>query len=121
MPNHVHLLIQGLTESSRLKPFMKQFKQITGFAFKQENRVSLWHRSYHDHVARKAEDLRSVTAYIWANPVRAGLVESAEDYPYSGPPERLLGEAGTLADNAAIGGQTLRSVRTDTDSAAQQA
>jgi putative transposase len=57
MPNHVHLLAEGLAEYSRLQPFMQQFKQVAGFAFKQERGVSLWHRSYHDRVLRKDEDL----------------------------------------------------------------
>jgi len=113
MPNHVHLLVVGLTEFSRLQPFMQQFKQITGFAFKQEHGAPLWHRSYYDRVLRKDEDLQTVAAYIWANPVRIGLVQTAEDYPYSGPAERLLGEAERLGDEAALGGQSLSSVRTD--------
>jgi len=113
MPNHVHLLVAGLTATSRLKPFMEQFKQITGFAFKQEHRVPLWHRSYHDRVLRREESIESVANYIWANPVRAGIVESAEDYPYSGPRERLSREAGRLGDEATWGGQSLSSVRTE--------
>ena len=113
MPNHVHLLVVGLTATSHLKPFMQQFKQITGFAFKQEQGVSLWHRSYHDRVLRQEESIHAVAAYIWANPVRGGLVQNAVDYPYSGPTERLLGEAGRLGDDEALGGQSLSSVRTD--------
>jgi len=113
MPNHVHLLALGLTETSRLKPFMQQFKQIAGFAFKPERGIPLWHRSYHDRVLRSEENVESVAAYIWGNPVRAGLVQSVEEYPYSGPAERLLGEAGRLGRDEALGGQTLRSVRTD--------
>jgi putative transposase len=121
MPNHVHLLVEGLTESSRLKPFIQQFKQLTGYAFKQEQGLGLWHRSYYDHVLRKEEDLQAVAAYIWSNPVRADLVENAEEYPYSGPAERLLGEAGRLGEEAALGGQSVSSVRTGTDSLARQA
>jgi len=113
MPNHVHLLVVGLTATSHLKPFMQQFKQITGFAFKQEQGVSLWHRSYHDRVLRQEESIHAVAAYIWANPVRGGLVQNAVDYPYWGPTGRLLGEAGRLGDDEALGGQSLSSVRTD--------
>jgi putative transposase len=113
MPNHVHLLVVGLIETSRLQPFVQQFKQITGFAFKQEHGAPLWHRSYHDRVLRRDEDLPAVAAYIWGNPVRAGLVESVEEYPYSGPTERLTGETGRLGDEAVLGGQSLSSVRTD--------
>jgi REP-associated tyrosine transposase len=125
MPHHVHLLVVGLPESSRLESLIKGLKQITGFAFKQEHGAPLWHRSYHDRmlrrVLRKDEDLYTAAAYIWGNPVRAGLVERAEDYPYSGPAERLLGGAGRLGDQAALGGQTLRSVRTNSNPPAERA
>jgi len=113
MPNHIHLLVVGLTETSCLKPFMQQFKQITGYAFRQERGVSLWHRSYHERVLRREESMESVAAYIWANPVQAGLVKNPEDYPYSGPTERLAGQAKRPGDEAALGGQSLSSVRTD--------
>jgi len=113
MPNHVHLLSQGLTARSQLRPFIKQFKQTTGFAFKQEHGVPLWHRSYHDRVLRQEESIDSVAAYIWANPLRAGFVQRSEEYPHSGPSERLLGEAVRVSDEAALGGQSLSSVSTD--------
>jgi hypothetical protein len=45
---------------------------------------SLWHKSYHDHVVRSEEDLLQIAEYILGNPVRAGLVESAAEYPFSG-------------------------------------
>jgi len=121
MPNHVHLRVAGLTETSRLKPFIQQFKQITGYAFKQEHGVSLWHRSYYDHVLRKEEDIHAVAAYIWGNPVRAGLVQSAEEYPHSGLSERLLDEERRSRWDAALGGQSLSSVRTDTHPPSLQA
>jgi len=112
MPNHVHLLVAGLTESSPVKRYMQQFKQVTGFAFTQGHAISLWHRSYHDRVLRREESFESVATYMWANPVRAGLVENAGDYPNLGPAERLSGAAGSLGDEATLGGQSLSSVRT---------
>ena len=118
MPTHLHLLAQGATETSRLKPFMQKFKQITGYAFRVEHQASLWHRSYHDHVARTDGDLHDIAAYIWANPVVAGLVERVEDYPYSGPRSRIAAaEPGPqlVRDDAptrGVVGQSLSSART---------
>ncbi len=85
MPDHLHLLLQGTSEIADLAPFLKKFKQITGYRFKQAAGGQLWHRSYHDHVLRREEDIAEVAAYIWNNPVRAGLAEICESYPYSGP------------------------------------
>jgi putative transposase len=89
MPDHVHLLVQGMSAESNLHRFMQLFKQLTGFRFKKEIGRNLWHRSYYDHVLRDEEDTGDVAAYIWHNPVRAGLVKDAASYRWSGPSDRL--------------------------------
>ena len=43
----------------------------------------LWQAGYYDHCLRGDEDLRLQARYILENPVRAGIVESPRDYPYS--------------------------------------
>jgi REP element-mobilizing transposase RayT len=94
MPDHVHVLIRGTTANADLVKFVKHFKQLTGFAFKKRTGRQLWHRSFHDYVLRGEDDVDDIAAYIFHNPVRAGLVASAAEYAYSGPPERL----GALSD-----------------------
>jgi putative transposase len=42
-----------------------------------------WQRGFYDHVLRKEEDTRAVAEYIINNPVRAGLVKTWRDYPFS--------------------------------------
>jgi len=46
-------------------------------------RGPVWQRSFWDHVVRSNENLETVARYIIENPVRNGLVERVEDYPYS--------------------------------------
>ena len=41
--------------------------------------------SFYDHILRDKDAPADVAWYIWLNPVRAGLVKKAEEYPYSGP------------------------------------
>jgi putative transposase len=94
MPDHVHVLVHGTMADADLVRYVKLFKQLTGFAFKKRTGRQLWHRSFHDHVLRGEEDVDDIAAYIWHNPVRAGLVVSAVEYAYSGPSERL----GALSD-----------------------
>ena len=65
---------------------MYRFKQASGFAC---NKLlgwqgPFWQASYYDHVVRRDEDIEAVRDYVLENPVRAGLVENAEDYPCSG-------------------------------------
>jgi putative transposase len=84
MPDHLHLLLQGISDGSNLIKFIKFFKQRSGFGYKNMMGKPLWQPSYYDHVLRKEEDLLEIARYIWNNPVRAGLVSSPHDYPYSG-------------------------------------
>ena len=83
MPTHFHLLILG-SENSRLLPFVRHFKQTTSFDCGGEA-PQLWQRSFYDRVLRVEEDLEDVARYIWGNPVRAGIVDDWERFPFSGP------------------------------------
>ena len=83
MPDHVHLLLIGDDDADLLR-FVKDFKQRTGYAYRQANSKALWQKSYYDHVVRTKEDLREVARYIVGNPVRAALAATPADYPYSG-------------------------------------
>ena len=83
MPDHIHLLLEGHPDSDLLQ-FVKYFKQITAFRYKQIFKERLWQRSYFDHVLRKEESLERLADYILHNPVRRGLVSDYRDYPYTG-------------------------------------
>jgi len=83
MPDHLHLLISGLDESSDLRGFIKNFKQKTGYAFKQNTGRKLWQRSFYDHILRGEEETYDISKYILENPVRKGIVEDYRDYPFS--------------------------------------
>jgi REP element-mobilizing transposase RayT len=84
MPDHGHWLFDGLTDSSSLRPFVKLTKQNTGFAFRRQTGRFLWQDGYHDTVIRDGVHLLDVIRYIVENPVRAGLVQSPEEYPLWG-------------------------------------
>jgi putative transposase len=88
MPDHLHLLLGGQEQSS-LQDFVRYFKQIPGYRFKRRRGASLWQISYYDHVVRRGEDVGQIAAYVWDNPLRAGLVESRLDYAFSGPRELM--------------------------------
>lgn len=85
MPDHVHLLVVA-PDGADVSAFMQRFKQTSGFACSGllGSDGPFWQRSYYDHVLRRDEDLESVRRYIRENPVRAGLVDVPEDYPFSG-------------------------------------
>jgi putative transposase len=84
MPDHVHLLVEGMTESSDLRRFVKLAKQRSGAQYALKHSCALWQEGYHDRVLRTEDDTRVIARYILANPVRAGLVEYPKDYAFSG-------------------------------------
>ena len=48
-----------------------------------------WQKGFFDHVIRSEESYEQKWVYVRDNPVRAGLVRSAEDWPYAGEIARL--------------------------------
>ncbi len=63
---------------------MSAFKQRSGFWLAQAGMRHAWQKDFNGHVMRRDEDLCKHIRYIANNPVRAGLVERWEDYPFTG-------------------------------------
>jgi putative transposase len=84
MPDHVHFLCQGLSDSSDLVTFVEAFKQRTGYEFRAKHRSRLWQMRYYDHVLRPKEKIEDAACYIWWNPARKGLCREPHQYPLSG-------------------------------------
>ena len=84
MPDHVHLLVEGLEPRCDLVQFIKILKQKSGFTHVQKTGTPLWQRFFYDHVLRADDPVDGVALYIWLNPVRAGLCAAPQDYPFSG-------------------------------------
>ncbi len=84
MPDHVHALLEGTSETADLRRMVKRFKQVSAHRFRQETGESLWASGYYEHVLRDEEATIDVILYILANPVRAGLAASISEYSFSG-------------------------------------
>jgi putative transposase len=84
MPDHVHLLVESRRTDSDIRRFVHQAKQRSGYEFSRRFRQKLWQPSWYDRVLREDEETPRVVRYILENPVRAGLVESYEQYPFCG-------------------------------------
>jgi REP element-mobilizing transposase RayT len=84
MPDHVHLLIEGLTGGSDLRRFIKAAKQYSGYDFKQRYGRDLWQRYGYEHVLREDIERATTLRYILDNPVESGLAKKPEDYPFLG-------------------------------------
>jgi REP-associated tyrosine transposase len=84
MPDHAHFLLEGRNDSADFKRFVRLAKQRAGWRYRQRVGNPLWQDSYHDRILRSAENTATIAAYVLGNPIRAGLVERVEDYPFWG-------------------------------------
>ena len=86
MPDHLHLLIEGLAEaeSSDCRRFISRAKQFSGYHYAKAFGHRLWQRYGFERVLRDDEATLVVARYILENPLRAGLVGRIEDYPFAG-------------------------------------
>lgn len=84
MPDHLHLLLEGLRDEADLQVCVKGFKQQAGYQFRRRTGQCLRQSSHYDHVLRGEEDLLATARYVIANPVRAGLVKNLSQYPFIG-------------------------------------
>jgi putative transposase len=84
MPDHIHLLAEGESETADGRRLIARAKQFSGFYYSKRFRKPLWQRYGYERVLRTEEDTLGVAKYILENPVRGGLVQSPQDYEFSG-------------------------------------
>lgn len=83
MPNHVHLLIEPRVELRRIT------QGIKGATARRANQIlaragqPFWQDESFDRWVRSENEFERIRNYIVQNPVSAGLVKSAEDWPWS--------------------------------------
>lgn len=76
MPDHLHWLFALGPES--LDVTVGRFKSMSARALRRPT----WQPGYHDRAVREDEDFRQLARYVVANPLRAGLADSAGSYPH---------------------------------------
>lgn len=88
MPDHVHMLFTPLKDKGG-NPFglAEIMNGIKGASAHSINKVlnrqgPVWQSESFDHILRSDEKIREKVEYICQNPVRKGLVEQEDDYPW---------------------------------------
>jgi REP-associated tyrosine transposase len=89
MPDHFHALIGPGVSTESLGRICGRFKSISTRRFWQWYDGKLWHRQFYDHIIRNRDDFDETLAYIRMNPVRRGLANRSEDWPYTERLDRL--------------------------------
>ena len=92
MPDHVHFFCAPQPDSKPLSDFVGGWKSWTSRRIHKLRTpqpaaaatVALWQREFFDHVLRSSESYGQKWDYVKENPVRACLVNAAENWPFSG-------------------------------------
>lgn len=92
MPEHVHLLLRGVMETSDVLNVVRAYKQRSGFWLCQHHPEVHWQKDFYDHIERREEDVSKRIRYILDNPVRKGLVNDWQPYPIKGSTIHNLNE-----------------------------
>lgn len=88
MPDHVYLIVTPLPDLERgeiypLHKIMRSIKNFSGRTITLKlGTKPIWQEESFDHVLRSSESLDAKIAYVLANPVRQGLANLPEDYPW---------------------------------------
>jgi REP-associated tyrosine transposase len=80
MPDHVHLFVRGGRDFT-LSSWIGGLKRAMSVTLQSPK---LWQPGFFDHILRCDESYGEKWNYVRANPMRAGLVKSADDWPYRG-------------------------------------
>lgn len=93
MPDHIHVFVR-IGRDMSLRRWESGLKQRLGKALTALGHEpttmsgmklkSFWQPGFFDHLLRHNESYAEKWDYVWHNPVRAGLVVKAEDWPYQG-------------------------------------
>ena len=84
MPNHVHLLVTVGGDMS-IEKAVQLIKGCFSFRAKKEMGFlgEIWQRGFSDVQIKDEDSFAEHRLYIYNNPVKAGLVDAAEEYAYS--------------------------------------
>ena len=84
MTNHVHLLVSGKTSRSvgtMMKRLGQRYVQYVNRTYRRSG--TLWEGRFRSCLTREEAYVLACYRYIELNPVRAGMVQKAADYPWS--------------------------------------
>ena len=83
MPNHIHLFCSPAnSESVAVAQWAAYWKRLVSLTLPDHQPI--WQRDCWDTQLRSHESYTEKWEYVRSNPVRAGLVEKPEDWPYQG-------------------------------------
>ena len=86
MPDHVHLFVRGSLDFS-LRQWVRILKRVLSKAISCA--PPHWQEGFFDHLIRHRESYAAKWEYVRQNPMRACLVQDADEWPWQGEIVRL--------------------------------
>jgi putative transposase len=83
MPDHMHFFVCGSTDLE-LSQWVNGLKRSISIALGATKKCPLWQPGFFDHLLRNDESYGQKWEYVRENPVRAGLVKRAAEWPHQG-------------------------------------
>jgi putative transposase len=85
MPDHIHLFCApGRLDAPDLKRWIQYWRSMVSRSWPRPDEQPIWQKFFWDTQLRRGENYTSKWEYVRNNPVRAGLCESPEDWPFQG-------------------------------------
>ncbi len=90
MPDHIHLFCAPASlQHPPLAGWVQYWKSLASRQWPHPHEQPIWQRDHWDRQLRSGESYGEKWAYVRKNPVRKGLVASADAWPYQGEPNVL--------------------------------
>ena len=90
MPDHLHAFVAMDDQQITLSAWMKSLKNSISKTLRRQRVIAPhWQRTFFDHLLRNSESYSGKWNYVRENPVRAGLVNTADEWKFMGEIFRL--------------------------------
>ena len=85
MSNHVHLVIKLRENSRSLDKIMQSIKSFSAIKCNEifGRKGKFWQHENYDHIIRNESELERIVEYVLSNPVKAGLVNSKNEWKWN--------------------------------------
>jgi REP element-mobilizing transposase RayT len=92
MPNHVHLVLEPLVSLAKISKSIKSFTARAANEILGRTGERFWHDDSYERWLRNDGERTRIAEYTESNPVSAGLIVAAEEWPWSSAGHALIAQ-----------------------------
>ena len=90
LPDHLHLFCAPRAHDVPLKKWVKYWKSLASRHWPRSPEQPVWQLDFWDTQLRRSESYAQKWDYVRRNPVRQGLVDDPDDWPFAGELNSLM-------------------------------